>query len=316
MRPESFDSSRPRRTRLPPDGHRLPCNHIPAFLYHFVIASAFPNHDMICRNSREDKTSSSEQGRHTERSVGQWWAITVLCNRRYRRLFAPTRTTLDNRCPQSIIALLIETPLPLCRAFALPRSPNQAITDGRDGGLAACHPLLLSCGLNMSVFYATVLDDRDKAANLAKTIHDNGAAAIRLVIDSATYQTSFATLRLLHANVVKWSDEAAKEERGRRTRKRMEEQQERRISAALASHSIGLGGSDDAASEGNDDAPSAASSITRGSRTSQSSSGSATTSVTASTTSPSPAARTKSGRRATELIPLAKGGVMLVDKVL
>ena len=169
----------------------------------------------------------------------------------------------------------------------------------------------------MSVFYATVLDDRDKAANFAKTIHDNGAAAIRLVIDSSTYQTSFATLRLLHANVVKWSDEAAKEERGRRTRELMEEQQERRISAAPASRSIAHGGSDDdgdaddAASEGND----AASSSTRGSRTSQSSSGSATNGVTASTTSPSTVARTKSGRRATELVPLPRGGFMLVDKV-
>ena len=66
------------------------------------------------------------------------------------------------------------------------------------------HPLRLGLALNFSVFYFEVMNDPEKACQMAKSAYDEGLAEAESLTEDQ-YQESSNILQLLRDNLIMWS---------------------------------------------------------------------------------------------------------------
>lgn len=81
------------------------------------------------------------------------------------------------------------------------------------GGLPATHPIRLGLALNYSVCYYEILDEQDKACNIAKTAFDEAISQLDK-LDEPSYKDSTLIMQLLRDNLTLWTSEAEMESAG------------------------------------------------------------------------------------------------------
>jgi len=84
-----------------------------------------------------------------------------------------------------------------------------ALNDGKD--LPATDPILLGLALNFSVFYYEIMNDKDKACEMAKKYFD---AAIPLIekLEGEEYKDTTLILQLLRDNLSLWTATSSDED--------------------------------------------------------------------------------------------------------
>ena len=78
-------------------------------------------------------------------------------------------------------------------------------------GLAATHPILLGLGLNYSVFHHEILDERQKAIELARETFDNASDEMDELSEDS-FADAVPVLQLLRDNITMWTNASENEE--------------------------------------------------------------------------------------------------------
>nr|BAN37465.1 14-3-3 protein 3 [Entamoeba histolytica] len=84
-------------------------------------------------------------------------------------------------------------------------------TEISNADLAPTHPIRLGLALNFSVFYYEIMNDADKACQLAKQAFDDSIAKLDEVPESS-YKDSTLIMQLLRDNLTLWTSDTADEE--------------------------------------------------------------------------------------------------------
>ena len=83
--------------------------------------------------------------------------------------------------------------------------------DVAEPNLAATHPIRLGLALNFSVFYYEIMQQRDKAVEMAKKAFDEAIANLDNVTDES-YKDATLIMQLLRDNLTLWNTEAPEEQ--------------------------------------------------------------------------------------------------------
>merc|ERR1739847_163701 len=75
-----------------------------------------------------------------------------------------------------------------------------------DKGLPPTHPIRLGLALNYSVFYYEILQDPEKACELAKTAFDDAIAELD-TLSEESYKDSTLIMQLLRDNLTLWTSD-------------------------------------------------------------------------------------------------------------
>lgn len=79
--------------------------------------------------------------------------------------------------------------------------------------LASTHPIRLGLALNFSVFYYEIMQQSDKAVEMAKNAFDEAIASLDNVTDES-YKDATLIMQLLRDNLTLWSSDAPEEKDG------------------------------------------------------------------------------------------------------